>query len=362
MTPNRSQHDRSRRRVYPSPDHHISQIAWQTEPAKDDRVRVLLVGTGKLAVHAANACRAERGLKLIVGTVDSDPEGDLRASYPEIPWLGGLDCLADAVMEHCADEVWVALPIRSCFDQFASLRAATEELGIPIVFRLELFDATNMTRGAPPVIVEFHRHRANRWAMRFAKRAMDLTIASMAVLALSPIFLSAALAIKLSSRGPVLFRQPRVGRGRRTFQMIKFRTMVRDAETRRPELMSKNNARGISFKIFQDPRVTRVGWLLRRSSLDELPQLFNVICGDMSLVGPRPIPSFVAERLDSAKYHRRFTVLPGLTGLWQVRGRVQDFDLMANLDLVYLDTWSLTGDVKILFATIPAVLSGEGAH
>jgi lipopolysaccharide/colanic/teichoic acid biosynthesis glycosyltransferase len=144
--------------------------------------------------------------------------------------------------------------------------------------------------------------------------------------------------------------------------MVKFRTMVENAEQVRKEIEHMNDARGISFKLYSDPRVTRIGSVLRRTSLDELPQLVNVLRGDMSLVGPRPIPVWVAEQLREPKYFRRFAVLPGITGLWQVEGRQQDFDLMATKDLRYLDSWSFGLDLKILAATLPAVLGGKGAH
>jgi lipopolysaccharide/colanic/teichoic acid biosynthesis glycosyltransferase len=171
-----------------------------------------------------------------------------------------------------------------------------------------------------------------------------------------------ALAIKLTSSGPVLFRQPRIGLDRRQFMMLKFRTMVKNAEHLRETVRALNNARGISFKVFQDPRVTRIGALLRRTSLDELPQLINILKGEMSLVGPRPIPTWVAEQLDANSYFRRFAVMPGLTGLWQVEGREQDFDRMAAQDLRYIEKCSFAFDLKILFKTLPAVLKGEGAH
>jgi len=205
-------------------------------------------------------------------------------------------------------------------------------------------------------------HPSMRGAGRVAKRAMDLAVSIGAVIVLSPLFLVIYVAIRCTSPGPAFFRQERVGRDQQIFPMVKFRSMVANAEELRPQVAQMNDARGISFKIFNDPRVTAVGRFLRRTSLDELPQLFNVITGEMSVVGPRPIPVWVAEQLDTEKYVRRFCVQPGLTGLWQVEGRQQDFDLMATQDLRYVDNWSLWLDLWILFATVPAVLRGEGAH
>lgn len=144
--------------------------------------------------------------------------------------------------------------------------------------------------------------------------------------------------------------------------MYKFRTMVVNAEALRQHVESMNDAQGISFKIINDPRLTKIGSFLRRASIDELPQLFNVLLGDMSMVGPRPIPVWVAEQLEDTRWFRRFSVLPGMSGLWQVEGRQQDFDLMASKDVKYVDEWSMGLDFRILFSTIPAVLKGVNAH
>ena len=209
---------------------------------------------------------------------------------------------------------------------------------------------------------ELFRHPANRFPGRLLKRLLDLVGASIALAMVAPLMVIVAAAVKLTSPGPVFFLQPRVGRRCRIFRMIKFRTMVADAEALRREVAHKNNARGISFKVINDPRLTTVGSILRRASIDELPQLFNVLTGEMSLVGPRPIPTWVADQLSDTRFHRRFSVMPGMTGLWQVSGRHQDFDYMAERDLDYVKNWSLWLDVKLLAATPVAVFRGEGAH
>jgi len=194
------------------------------------------------------------------------------------------------------------------------------------------------------------------------KRAFDLACAGLALVLLSPIWLLIALAIKLDSPGPVLFRQMRSGREGRPFVLYKFRSMYEGAETDMERLLAMNEASGPLFKIKDDPRRTRVGRFLRRTSLDELPQILNVLRGDMSLVGPRPaLASEVAQYQD---WHRkRLEVLPGLTGLWQVSGRSDlSFDEMVMLDIYYGENWSLGTDLRILLRTVPQVLFGDGAY
>ncbi len=193
------------------------------------------------------------------------------------------------------------------------------------------------------------------------KRAFDLVVAALLLLVLSPVLLAIALAIKFDSRGPMLFHSMRPGIGGRPFACLKFRTMRPGAEAMQEELEHHNEKGGPIFKIRDDPRVTRVGGFLRRWSLDELPQLFNVLRGEMSLVGPRPLPQRDFDRLED--WHRkRYLVLPGLTGLWQVSGRSElDFDELVRLDFLYLERWSVFLDLTILLRTLPAVLKAKGA-
>jgi len=195
-----------------------------------------------------------------------------------------------------------------------------------------------------------------------AKRAIDLVVSLVGLGLLSPVLAAAALAIKLTSRGPVVFRQERYGYHRRRFTIYKFRTMVTGAEERQDELEEHNEADGPLFKIREDPRMTPVGRVLRRTSIDELPQLFNVLLGNMSLVGPRPLPMRDVERFGDPGLMRRFSVLPGITGVWQVSGRSElGFNDCVRCDLDYIDRWSLRRDFHILGQTIPAVLRGHGA-
>ena len=195
----------------------------------------------------------------------------------------------------------------------------------------------------------------------FLKRALDIVLASVGLLAISPLLAVIAIAIKLSSPGPVLYKSLRVGREYEPFYMYKFRTMRPDADALRDELRKQANLEGNLFKLENDPRVTGIGNLLRATSLDELPQLLNVIKGEMSLVGPRPLPPDEAHLFEEP-YTVRYKVFPGITGLWQVSGRSGlDFSQLCNLELKYVVTWSLLEDIRILFATVPAVLLRKGA-
>jgi exopolysaccharide biosynthesis polyprenyl glycosylphosphotransferase len=193
------------------------------------------------------------------------------------------------------------------------------------------------------------------------KRTFDFLGATVLLILLSPLLLLIALAVKLSSRGPVVYRSARPGIGGEPFRCMKFRTMRSDADQTQEELESLNEASGALFKIRRDPRLTSVGRLLRRFSLDELPQLINVLRGEMSLVGPRPLPTRDFERLEDW-HKKRYLVLPGITGLWQVSGRAElDFDELVRLDFVYLERWSVALDLTILLKTVPAVLTRRGA-
>ena len=197
------------------------------------------------------------------------------------------------------------------------------------------------------------------WAV---KRTFDLLVSAVVLLAGLPLWLLIAAAIKLDSRGPVLYRDRRIGVGEREFGMLKFRTMVRDADVRQQELEERNEAAGALFKIRRDPRVTRVGRLLRRLSIDEMPQVLNVLRGEMSLVGPRPLP--VRDYAKLEPWHRkRYLVLPGITGLWQISGRSNlTFDDLVRLDFYYIENWSIWLDISILIKTPAAIVSGRGAY
>jgi len=326
--------------------------------------RVLLVGTGALLSQALDDAGSKRRPTYIAGVVDSQarPGSSLRRS--DVPVLGGLEDIESVVVEQCIDEIRAVLPERHLVDSLPVLEAVARALGVPMTFYFPAGARSVPSAGADggKLVVHCDEHSSNRGWRGMVKRSIDLLVSATALLLLAPLFAVIALAIKLTSHGPVLFHQQRIGTRRRQFRMLKFRTMLKNAEEMRGRIQEQNNARGISFKVFDDPRVTPVGSLLRRASLDELPQLINVLLGDMSLIGPRPIPVWVAEQMQGSAYLRRFSVKQGLTGLWQVEGRQQDFDYMSTQDLRYVDRWSLTLDLKILLRTLPAVIRGNGAH
>jgi exopolysaccharide biosynthesis polyprenyl glycosylphosphotransferase len=271
--------------------------------------------------------------------------------------------LGDIVLAHRVDEVIIADPdfpqreavelVDQCHQRGVVVRIAPSTMEI-LVHRAEFVPGQSVPlfELKPPVFEGFD------YAL---KRSFDLAGAVVFVVLLSPFLLACALAIKLTSRGPVVYRSMRPGIGGAPFACFKFRTMYRDAHSHQPALEELNEASGALFKIRDDPRVTPVGRLLRRFSIDELPQLLNVVRGDMSLVGPRPLPQRDYDRLEDW-HKKRYLVMPGITGLWQVSGRSDlDFDDLVRLDFLYLERWSVFLDLSILVKTVPAVLSRRGA-
>jgi exopolysaccharide biosynthesis polyprenyl glycosylphosphotransferase len=277
--------------------------------------------------------------------------------------LGAIEELPGILDAHRIEEAIIADPdfpqeravdlVDHCHQRGVRVRIAPSTMEI-LVHRAEFVpgSAVPLFELRPPVFEGFDY---------LAKRAFDLVGALILLLLLSPALLVIAVAVKVSSRGGILYRSLRPGIGGEPFACLKFRTMYSDADQRQADLESLNEASGALFKIRDDPRMTPVGRLLRRYSLDELPQLVNVLLGQMSLVGPRPLPQRDYEQLED--WHRkRYLVLPGITGLWQVSGRSElDFDDLVRLDFLYLERWSIGLDLSILLKTIPAVLSRRGA-
>lgn len=276
-----------------------------------------------------------------------------------------LSQLAAVLESRPIDEVFLGLPLDGSEPLIRPIISLCEEQGITVrvVAHLAALDwgkASIDTLGEQPVITISSGPPDSLRLV--AKRLIDLVGSTIGLLILSPVLLAIALAVKLDSGGPIFFVQERVGLNRRRFPAYKFRTMVIDAEKLQADLEHLNEAEGPVFKIEHDPRCTRLGRILRRLSLDELPQLANVLMGDMSLVGPRPLPVRDVDRIDTRWHRRRFSVKPGITCLWQINSREPKFEEWIRSDMEYIDNWSLTLDLKILAKTIPAVLSGQGAH
>lgn len=274
--------------------------------------------------------------------------------------------LVDAMHRHSVGRVVLAFDNHHA-ERMQEAIAACETEGVEAwvaadFFRASIARPTYDSLGPTPMLV-FRVTPELSWTM-LVKNFMDRAIALVALIVLAPFFLLIALAIKLSSPGPVIFSQQRAGRHGRPFTMYKFRSMRTGAEMERDELVAYNQMSGPVFKIDKDPRVTKFGAWLRRTSVDEFPQLFNVLLGQMSLVGPRPLPIYEVNNFELTAHRRRLSMKPGLTCLWQISGRntVSDFNEWVKLDVQYIDNWSLGLDLSILLRTVPVVLFGKGAH
>jgi exopolysaccharide biosynthesis polyprenyl glycosylphosphotransferase len=321
---------------------------------------VLIVGTNARALRTAKLLRGDPALGYrLIGFVD-DPWPGLAPCREHGEVVAKLADFPAFLRDNVVDEVVLCLPMRSFYLEQQRLVELCRKLGVTVRFPTDLFGSSADSDEPAPLLTVSGRS-AHPVAM-FFKRALDVAVAALLIVLLSPVLLALAAAVKLSSPGDVLFVQERIGLHRRRFRMFKFRTMVSDAEQRLAELALQNEVSGPVFKMKEDPRVTRVGRFLRRTSLDELPQLFNVLRGEMSLVGPRPLPVRDYKGFTEDWHRRRFSVRPGITCLWQVSGRSSvGFDQWMELDMRYIDHWSLWLDLKILLRTVPAIVRGRGA-
>jgi len=327
---------------------------------------LVLVGGGSRArAFAAHINqRQDLGYK-ILGYVDSDPAYS-GLTIEGARHLGTIEDLPQLMSREIIDEVAIALPIKSHYTQIERAVGLLEEQGITAhvlsdLFPQKLARAHSVDFDGMP-IVTLGSVPPFSWRTE-AKRLLDLFASTILLVISAPLLIAAAIAIKLDSSGPIFFIQERVGFSKRRFRMIKFRTMSTDAEARMKDIEHLNEKQGTPiFKIKNDPRITRVGRWLRKTSIDELPQLVNVLMGDMSIVGPRPLSVRDATRMEEAWQKRRFSVKPGLTCLWQVSGRSNlSFEQWMQLDLDYIDRWSLKLDASILLRTIPAIVLARGA-
>jgi exopolysaccharide biosynthesis polyprenyl glycosylphosphotransferase len=324
------------------------------------RRRAVLVGSGSRIGAVADALEGDARARIdIVGylSLGMPPRSGLRP-------LGDLDDLDDVIAAEQVDEVIIADPdfpqgpalelVETCHARGVTVHVAPSTMEI-LLDRAEFVpgESVPLFTLRPPVFD----------GVQFAvKRSFDLLVAGIGLMLISPVLAACAVAVKLTSRGPIIYRSQRPGIGGTPFACLKFRTMRVDIQLTTDQLEALNESSGALFKIRDDPRLTSVGRFLRRFSLDELPQLINVMRGEMSLVGPRPLPMRDFELLDDW-HKKRYLVLPGVTGLWQVSGRSElDFDDLVRLDFLYLERWSVLLDLSILLKTVPAVLSRRGAY
>jgi exopolysaccharide biosynthesis polyprenyl glycosylphosphotransferase len=339
---------------------------------------ILVVGTGPAAQAFADRIEAHREMGLhVIGHLAEPPvesrdgleagastaaSGDRWASSTRRPILGDVDDIEDVLHSRIVDEVAICLPAsqlalvepitRLCEDEGRVVRIPTDETGLTMPgARIEDFDGIRI------LSLVYGPDRAVALVM---KRAVDIVVSAFALVVLSPLIALLALWIRARDGTPVFFRQTRIGEHGRPFKVVKFRTMIPDAEDRLSELESLNEIQGHAFKVTDDPRVTRTGGFLRALSLDELPQLWNVLRGEMSLVGPRPPLPREVDGYD-IWHRRRLSMKPGITGLWQVAARREpEFDRWVRMDIEYIDRWSLWLELKIMARTIPAVIGQQG--
>jgi len=299
-----------------------------------------------------------------IGVLVPDDAGAPDPRVAGIPALGRLADLPRILHERAVDKVVIATR-RLPDEEFQAVIGASASLGKPVQQLLQHEATTGRAidlqfqHGLPYVVFSALPHRPDALIV---KRAIDLLGSSILLVVLSPLILLTASLILVTKGRPVLFRQQRIGYHGRRFDMLKFRSMVPGAEQMREALLERNETAGPTFKAADDPRITRLGRILRRTSIDELPQLFNVLAGSMSLVGPRPLPVQEQQQIEGA-LRRRLSMRPGITGLWQVSGRSDiGFEEWMKLDLQYVDNWSLKLDLRLLIKTIPVVLTGRGAR
>ncbi|MCW4384757.1 sugar transferase [Salinibacterium sp. SYSU T00001] len=334
----------------------------------DYSTRALLVGSPESVRHTVNelARMPEAGYAVLGACLPLERRHDDAG----VPVVGSFETVFEALRSSGADTVIVTSSDELSAERIRRLSWQLEPGRQHLIVAPSLTDIggprihTRPVAGLPLIHVETPRYEGPKL---YLKRAFDVVATSLGLVLLSPVLALIALAIKLDSAGPVLFAQPRIGRNGREFKMLKFRTMVPDAEAvlermRQNGEFDKDDGNGVLFKMRDDPRVTRIGKFLRRFSIDELPQLINVLTGDMSLVGPRPpLAREVAEY--DGHVHRRFLVKPGVTGLWQVSGRSNlSWEESVRLDLYYVENWTLTGDLMLLWRTARAVLARDGAY
>lgn len=329
--------------------------------------RLLVVTTtGKIEDVIKNVIEYNEWSRILMGIALTDQSlvGEAQCGMPVV---ADKETLIDYVVHHNVDEVFIYDTSAISNKLLEEWVAEMESMGIIVDVNIEIFDISvagkkALNRVGKYSVVTFAR---NIFSTRqvIAKRLLDITGSMFGIIILGIATIFVAPLIKLESPGSVFFGQTRIGKNGRKFTFYKFRSMYNDAEQRKKELMRKNEVKGLMFKLENDPRITRVGHFIRKTSIDELPQFWNVLRGDMSLVGTRPPTADEYERYE-AKHKCRLSMTPGMTGLWQISGRsdIKDFDEVVKLDMQYIDNWSILKDIKILILTIRVVLTGKGSR
>jgi exopolysaccharide biosynthesis polyprenyl glycosylphosphotransferase len=342
---------------------------WLVSQRRDGRnlPRALVVGSEAevVALTRRISSTPEPPYSVVGVVLDGCDSRSIEVADRSIPVHAGLGNISSSVMSTEADIVIVTGKQSGDQNFIRDLSWSLEETSAGLALASGLVDVADprihvrSVDGMPLMHVELPTFEGGK---HITKRTFDFVLSAIAMLLLSPALAAIAIAIKVDSRGTILFRQERVGKDGRTFSMLKFRSMVPTAEEDLTKLLEQNEGAGVLFKLKKDPRVTRIGGFLRRYSLDELPQLWNIVIGDMSIVGPRPpLPREVTQYQASA--NRRLYIKPGLTGLWQVSGRSDlDWDQSIRLDLYYVANWSLLGDIHIIWRTVKVVLNPSGAY
>lgn len=326
---------------------------------------VLFIGNNRRAIELAQKVlsRRELGYRL-VGFVDDDTRHE-SSRGPRAKIVCSLRELPDYLENQVVDEVYIVLPVNSYYQKIRDIIKICQDLGIVCRVPSNWFEIQTLKTAAFELedepILTVYTGSPHQLEYLWLKRLIDFSFSVAALLLFLPFGILIAGLIKVTSRGPVFFKQERIGYNKRKFNMIKFRTMIVGAEELQAQLEHLNEADGPAFKIQDDPRITRIGKFLRKTSLDEVPQLFNVLRGDMSLVGPRPLPVRDVDGIEKRWQKRRFSMRPGLTCLWQISSRNQMlFEDWMKLDLEYIDRWSVQLDFKIIAKTIPAMIKGTG--
>lgn len=340
-------------------------INWVRRRGRNLRY-LLIVGTNSRALKFAGDIESSPELGYVIsGFVDEEWEGNGKLEKFGWKLVSDFKGFTEFIRNNVVDEVLISLPVKSYYQETARIMNACENQGIIVRHLSDIFDTklanSKVEYFEDQAFVSHYTGSMKGWQVQ-VKAMSDRILSLILLLLLSPLFLFTAILIKITSPGPVFFVQERIGLNKRRFRLYKFRTMVKDAQQKQAELEDLNEVMGAAFKITDDPRITTVGKFLRKFSIDELPQLINVLKGDMSLVGPRPLPVRDYNGFNIDWQRRRFSVRPGITCLWQVNGRHNiPFDKWMELDLEYIDQWSLMLDFNILIRTIPAVLKGSGA-